>query len=296
MMAQGYKSAISFGLVYIPVTLHACIKNKDIGFNMLYKKTKERIKYKKTCDNCPANLSMDDIVKGYEYEKGKYIILTDKELEKIKSDSDKNITIQEFVKLEEIDPIFYDKSYYVVPTGADRAYYLLYKALEKEKKVGIAKTVLGTKENIVALRAINGQLVLNTMHFFDEIQNSPLNIPAPNITENEIKITKNIIDNMTYHFKAENYKNEYQQKLLKAIETKINGEEIQAQKIPRKKNIINLMDALKKTAEFTSKARKNGKAKLNEIGIEEKSDKKGLRDRVVNKKSSGKVIQFKKRA
>lgn len=260
-MAQSYKSAIAFGLVYVPITLHACIKNNDIGFNMLYKKTNERIKYKKTCENCPANLSTEDIIKGYEYEKDKYITLSDKELEKIKSDRDKNIEITQFVKLGEIDPIYFDKSYFVVPSGADNAYFLLLKAMEAENKVGIAKTVLGTKESVVALRVINGQIVLNTMHFYDEVQKNPIKLKEPYINEKELKLAKSIIDNMSEKFKPEDYKNEYREKLMQAIETKICGEEIRAEKSPRRNNIISLMDALKKTADTTTKTKKSKKTK-----------------------------------
>ena len=157
-MAYSYKGAITFGLVYIPITLELSVKEHDIGFNMLEKKTKSRVKYKKTCVDCNnKEISNEDIVKGYQYEKGKYVIFTDEDFEKIKTPKDKNITIEIFVNLDEIDPIYFDKAYYVKPIGADKAFHVLLKAMESEKKAGIAKTVLGTKETLVLLRVRNGK-------------------------------------------------------------------------------------------------------------------------------------------
>ena len=113
-MAYSYKGAIAFGLVYIPINLVVSVKENDIGFNMLEKKTKSRVKYRKTCVDCKdKEVKQEDIVKGYQYEKDKYVIFTDEDFEKIKSPKDKNITIEQFVNIEEIDPIYFDKSYYV---------------------------------------------------------------------------------------------------------------------------------------------------------------------------------------
>ncbi len=250
---MAYKSAIAFGLVYVPVVLHPCVKNNDIGFNLIYKKTGQRIKYKKTCEDCPANIKQDDIIKGYEYDKGKYVTLTEKEIENIKSERDKNISIIEFVKLNEIDPIYFDRAFYVVPSGADNAFKLLLKSLEEEQKVGIAKTVLGTKESVVALRVINGQMVLNTLYFFEEVQQNPIKLSDADVKDSELKLAKEIIKNLTQKFDPKQFKDEYRDKLMKAIDAKINGEEIKAQKSPKRNNVINIMDALKKTIQTTSK-------------------------------------------
>lgn len=173
-MAFSYKGAITFGLVYIPIVLVASIKNNDIGFNMIDKKTMSRVKYKKTCVDCDdKEVKNENIVKGYQYEKDKYVIFTDKDFEKIKTQKDKNITIEQFVNLSEVDPIYFDKAYYVKPTGADKAFEVLLEAMEKQKKAGIAKTVLGTKETLVLLRVKNGIMFANTLNwyavFYDEI-------------------------------------------------------------------------------------------------------------------------------
>ncbi len=263
---QSFKTSITFGLVFVPVTLHSCVKENTIAFNTLYKKTGERIRYEKTCDGCPSNISNEDIVKGYQYEKGNYVILTDEELEKIKNKKDTTIAIETFVKLEQIDPIYFDKSYFVKPTGGENAFALILKALESEQKVGIAKTVLGTKEQLVALRTINGQMVLNTMHFYDEIQESPVQKVKEEVKESELKLAKMVIDNMTEDFDPQKYKDEYREKLLFAIEDKINGKAIVGEKktIVKPTNIINLMQALQDSVKKTNKAKPTKKiSKIN---------------------------------
>lgn len=254
-MAHSFKTALSFGLVYVPVTLHACIKNDDLSFNTLYKKTGERIRYKKTCPNCPDNVPNEDIVRGYQYEKDKYVILTDQELEKLKTPKDKSIQIEKFVLLDEIDPVYFDKSYFIKPTGAENAYVLILKALEKQNKVGIAKTVLGTKEQLVAIRAVGGQLILNTMHFYDQVQASPVKLGKEKISEKELALAEMVIENMSDSFDIEEYKDEYKERVMAAIEDKIAGKKIVGKQkdVVGPSNIINLMEALQKSVSQTKK-------------------------------------------
>ena len=254
IMAYSYKGSISFGLVYIPITLHSIIKDNDIGFNMIDKKTMSRVKYKKTCADCEGReVKQDDIVKGFEYEDGKYVIFEDKDFEKIKSKKDKNITIEKFVNLSEVDPLYFDKPYYVVPTGAEKAFAVLLSAMEEEGKAAVAKTVLGTKETLILIRAKDGQMFLNTLFFEEEVTKNP----AKQITEKgnaaELKMAKAIIEGMSAKFVPSDYKDEYRQRVQEAIERKIAGKEIVA---PREKNVAtvaNLMDALTKSLELTQK-------------------------------------------
>ena len=251
-MAYSYKGAISFGLVYIPITLSASIKQNDIGFNMIEKKTMSRVKYKKTCVDCNnKEVKNEDIVKGYQYEKGKYVIFTDKDFEKIKSPKDKNIVIQQFVSLSEIDPIYFDKAYYVNPTGGEKAFNVLLSAMEKEKKAGIAKTVLGTKETLFLIRAKNGKMFASTMYFESEVQKCP-EIKKAKLDKKEVDLAINLINQMTEPFKPEKYKDEYNEKLKKAIKRKIAGNEIistEEKEEPTK--VINLMEALQKSLSGT---------------------------------------------
>lgn len=268
-MAFSYKSAISFGLVYFPVTLHACIKSDDISFNTLYKKTGERIKYKKTCEHCPPNINKEDIVKGFQYDKDKYVILTDSEIEKLKTPKEKSIDIESFVFLNEIDPIYFDKSYFVKPTGAENAFLIILKALKKQNKVGIAKTVLGSKEQVVAIREINGQMILNTMHFYDEVVASPVKDIKDKITEKELSLAEMVIENMTGVFEPEKYRNEYKKKIMKAIDDKIAGKKIKTASgdVVKPYNVVNLMEALEKSLKQTNKGKSKSKAKPKQAKI-----------------------------
>lgn len=261
-MAYSYKGAISFGLVYIPITLSTCIKENDIGFNMLDKKTMSRIKYKKTCVDCnEKEVKNENIVKGYQYEKDKYVIFDDKDFEKIKSPKDKNITIEKFVNLSEVDPVFFDKAYYVNPTGADKAFWVLLSAMEKQKKAGLAKTVLGTKETLVLVRTQDGNMIVNTLFFYDEVQAAPAYKKAT-ITKQELELAKTLINQMSGKFEPENYKDEYAEKVRRAIKAKISGNKIiSSQNIPAPTKVINIMEALKKSLKSPApKASKNKKA------------------------------------
>ena len=252
-MAYSYKGSISFGLVYIPVTLHSTIKDNDIGFNMIDKKTMSRVKYKKTCADCEGReVKQDDIVKGFEYEDGKYVIFEDKDFEKLKSKKDKNITIEKFVNLSEVDPLYFDKPYYVVPTGAEKAFAVLLTAMEEEGKAAIAKTVLGTKETLIVIRAQDGQMLLNTLFFEEEVTKNPAKVTEKGNAA-ELKMAKAIIEGMSGKFVPSEYKDEYRQRVQEAIERKIAGKEIIAPKEKGIGTVANLMDALTKSLELTQK-------------------------------------------
>lgn len=230
-MGYSYKGSISFGLVYIPVTLHSTIKDNDIGFNMIDKKTMSRVKYKKTCADCDGReVKQEDIVKGYEYEEGKYVIFNENDFEKLKSKKDKNITIERFVKLSEVDPLYFDKPFYIVPTGAEKAFKVLLLAMEEEEKAAIAKTVLGTKETLILIRAKDGQMLLNTLFFEEEITKNPAKEVDEKCSAAELKMAKAIIEGMTGEFNPKEYKDEYRQRVKEAIERKISGKEIVTRK------------------------------------------------------------------
>jgi DNA end-binding protein Ku len=259
-MGYSYKGSLSFGLVYIPITLHLTVKNNDIGFNMLDKKTLSRVQYKKTCVDCNGReLNQDDIVKGFRYEEDKYVVFTEEDFEKLKTKKDKNITIEQFVDISEIDPVYYDTPYYVAPTGAERAFKLLVKAMEDEGKVGIAKTILGTKETLIAIRAKNGEMLLNTLFFFEEVQKNPMKEIKEEINAAELELAKTIIKTMKKPFEPEKYKDEYRERVQKAIEDKIAGKEIAAPKEIKVARVANLMDALQASLSNFSKAAQKSK-------------------------------------
>lgn len=257
-MAYSYKGSISFGLVYIPITLHNSVKSNEIGFNLLDKKTMSRVKYKKTCADCGGReVKQEDIVKGYEYEDGKYVVFDEADFEKIKTPKDKNITIESFVDIGDIDPVYFDKPYYVNPTGGEKAFALLLKAMETSNKAGIAKTVLGNKETLIAIRVKDGKMLLNTLFFYDEIQKNPTNDVKEEIKPAELKIANSIIESMSGKFEPEQYKDEYQERVKNAIEAKINGKEITEPKQGKEHNAADLMEALQLTLKNAENKRTN---------------------------------------
>ncbi|MFA5450258.1 MAG: Ku protein [Clostridia bacterium] len=254
-MAYSYKSNISFGLVYIPVTLHLSVKDNDIKFNFVDKKSLSRVKYVKTCLDCSGKeVANEDIVKGYEYESGNYVLIENEDFEKIKSKRDKAITIEKFVLASHIDPIYYAKTYYIAPAGAEQAYNLLLAAMEEKGMAGIAKTVLGTKETLIVIRVKEGQMLLNTLFFQDEIQAPPAVNSKTAVAGKELELAKSLIENMSGNFDPNNYKDEYREKLLALIESKISGKALSLPKEKSERHTAgSLMDALVKSIESAQK-------------------------------------------
>lgn len=283
-MGFSYKTSINFGLVYIPVNLSIAVKDNNISFNMLHKKTMSRVQYKKTCVDCNnKEVNANDVVKAYQYEDGKYVIFEESDFEKLKTNKDKNITIEHFATLNEIDPIFYDKTYYVVPTGGYKAFSLLKRAMEDLNKVGIAKTILGNKEALIMLRVKNNQMYLNTMHFFEEIVNNPYQDNDTEVDIRELDLAKAIIDNMTVSFKPALYQDDYKERLLEAIEAKIRGQELLPLKDNQPNQVSSLFDALEQSLKQTAK--KSLKTSDNVIEVEGKEVKK-TRARTIKKDST----------
>lgn len=253
-MAVAHKSAISVGLLYIPVGLYKTTRDISISFNQLYKDTNERIRYKKFCPSCNKEVSSDEIIKGYEYEKDRYVTFTEDELENIKTKKDKTIHILHFAKLADVDPIYYEKNYYVVPnSGAEKAYELLKQAMLAKKEVAIAKTVIGTNENLIVLYPTKDIIIAKTLYYQDEIQVIPIATSKPAIEKAELEMAKTMIEAMTSEFDPSLYHDEYQERLKAAIETKIAGKEIVSADTSRPDNVIDLMEAMKKTVEMSKR-------------------------------------------
>lgn len=247
-MGASHKGAISLGLLYIPVGLYTTTRDNDVKFNQLCKDTKERVKYKKYCPSCNKEVHAEEIIKGYEYENDKYVIMTEDEIEKIKTKKDKTIHIIQFVNLSEINQIYYERNYYAIPeTGAEKAFELLRTAMLNEQKVALAKTVIGTKENLIVLYPTEDGIIAKTLFYEDEIAVVPKQIVAPQLSEAELTMAKSLINSMTGPFDASLYKDEYQERLRDAILQKIHGEDIVAVDNNVPNNVIDLMEALQKS-------------------------------------------------
>ncbi|WP_067728424.1 non-homologous end joining protein Ku [Oceanobacillus damuensis] len=254
-----WKGTISFGLVNIPVKMHAATENKDVKLRQLHKECKSPIKYEKTCPVCEEEIKNEDIVKAYEYAKNKFVILDEEELEALKKEQeDKAVEIVDFVKLENIDPIYFEKSYYLSPNeGGGKAYGLLRSALNDTGKIGIAKMMIRSKEQLAVIRVYENTLVVETIHYPDEVrsvQDVP-NIPEEvKIVKKELDTAKMLIEQLTAEFEPEKYKDEYRTALLDLIEEKKNNEQTATAKDkPVPDNVTNLMDALQASLERAKK-------------------------------------------
>ena len=264
-MAYSFKGNLSFGFVYIPITLYLATQDSTPSFRLFDQKTKSKIQYKKTCEDCGGReVKNDDIVKGYEYENGKFVFLEEKDLEKLKVEKDKNINIEQFIDISEIDPIWYDKSYYVIPKSADKAYYLLERAMANEAKAGLGRAILGNKESLVLVRAKDGIIMLSTLYFAEEIKKLPFEKEKVSLSSNELKMAKMIIREMTGKFEPSKYHDEYSKKVKETIKNKIKGQKIV---VPKKKKMVHvedLMEALKTSLESLDNKNKNSKRKYSQ--------------------------------
>ncbi len=262
-MAVAHKGSISMGLVLIPVGMYKATVDNDIHFNQLDKDSKARIRYKKYCSHCGKEVGSKDIVKGYEYEKDRYVVMTDEELEKIKTKKDKTIHIIQFAKMSEVNMIYYEKDYYAVPdAGAEKAFELLRQSMLSLKKVVVAKTVMGTNEKLLVLYPTKEGIIVKTLFFHDEIAAVPKPVRKMKLDENELSMAKMLIENMTKPFVAEDYHDEYQERLREAIMKKIEGQEIVSADTGSAANVIDLMDALQKSLELSGKKDKRSREQL----------------------------------
>lgn len=244
-MAATHKGAISFGLVHIPIALHTATQDNDIRFNQLCKEDGSRVKYKKVCANCGKEVTNADIVKGFEYEDGKYVTMTDADFEKAKTAKDRTVQILHFAELSDIPPIYFDKTYHAVPeTGGDKAYELLRRAMYEEKKVALAKTVMGQSEKLLILLPTEKEILIETLFFEDEIKEMPKEPARPELADSELTMAKTLIESMVKPFEPAQYHDEYQARLKQIIEDKIAGKEIVEAPKERTDNVIDLMAAL----------------------------------------------------
>lgn len=239
-------SSISFALVNIPVVLNPIIKNNDTSFNQLHNKCLNRIKYIKYCPHCKKDLIESDIIKGYQYERDNYIVFTKKELDKLKLEQDKEIEVIGFIKENEIDPWYYEKSYFLNTEGKSKAYNLFYEALKKTKRVALAKTVIGSKFYYCILKLGETGIIMTTLYFAEEV-NIPDKELKPKVTEKELNLAIKLIESMTSKFEPSKYKDEYQENIKKAINNKINGVPIKTKKKNSKSQINDLMKSLEKS-------------------------------------------------
>jgi DNA end-binding protein Ku len=253
-----WTGSINFGLVTIPVKLQTAIRTSDLRFNFLHKKDEGRINNVRRCSVCGEEVAFADIERGYEVEKGRYVVLTDEDFDRVNVEATQSVDIVQFVDLDEINPMYFDKPYYLEPDKRGRhAYALLREALKESNKVGVAKVVIRSKEHLAALKPNGDALVLELMHFADEIvDQSTLDFPASETPPaNELKVAKMLIDTMSEPFDATKFRDTYREEVLNMIEARAAGQEApkgKAKPTPHS-NVVNLMDVLQKSLEESKK-------------------------------------------
>jgi DNA end-binding protein Ku len=246
-----WSGAISFGLVNVPVKLYSAVSRKTVRFNQLNAETGNRIQQKRVDPDTGEEVPYEQIVKGFELTKDRYVVITPDELDALEPERTRTIQIEDFVDLAEIDPIYYDHPYYLVPDkGAAKAYGLLLNAMEASEKVAIARVVLRSKEQLVAIRPAGELLMMETMIFHDEVvpHDDLDDLPDAKdlkVSDREVKMAQQLIDSLSNDFEPEKYHDEYREKVLDLIERKASGEEIVVQpEAPEPAKVPDLMAAL----------------------------------------------------
>ena len=239
----GRKGAIAFGLVYIPVELYPATQDDAVRFNQLAKESMQRVRYVKTCPDCNRELGPDDIVRGYQYEKGKYVVVSDEELDAIKTDADRAMKIVQFVDLQEVPPVYFEKPYQVrAQPGGEKPLELLRLAMVEEGKAAIGTTVLGNSETPLALIPYGDDLVMMTLHYQSEVRDLPKPAERPAVDDAELDMARRLVESMAEPFDPARFKNAYQEKLMGLIQDKIAGKQVTPEKhSPQPANVINLM-------------------------------------------------------
>jgi DNA end-binding protein Ku len=243
-----WSGALTFGLVNIPVKLHSAVSQKEVRFHMIHGKDGGRIKLKRFCSVEDREVPFDEIVKGYEVGKGRYVMITPEELEAYDPKATRTVEIKDFVKLSDIDPIYYDHTYYLAPEkNAARAYRLLLEAMRATGKVAVATFVLRTRESLCCVRPIEDALALSTMSRADEIvPTSALELPeAPKPSERELHMAEQLVASLTAPFEPERYPDVHRERVLELVHRKAEGESIEAtppEEAPAK--VVSLADAL----------------------------------------------------
>lgn len=254
MARSMWAGSISFGLVNIPVKVFTAVHQKEIHFHQLHREDGGRIRLKRVCSKDGEEVPYQEIDKGYELSKGHYVRLTRQELEAVAPESSRAINLEDFVELGQIDPVFYEHTYYLVPDkGAERPYALLLEAMRQTQRVGIARMVMRTKEYLCAIRPLEDALAMSTMQFADEIvpvselDDLPKKSARPK--ERELKMAQQLVESLSSDWKPEKYKDDHRERVEALIEKKAAGEDILAEvEAPhRPEKVVSLMDALQRS-------------------------------------------------
>jgi DNA end-binding protein Ku len=246
-----WKGSISFGLVYIPISVYPATREEKLSFRQLRATDLSPIRYKKVAEADMKEVSADQIVKGFEYERGQYVVLKDEDFEKVRIESTHSIDITDFVQLEQVDPKFFYKPYFLEPQkGGEKAYALLHKALSGIGKIGIAKVVISNREYLAAVKSDGLFLVLELMHFASEVLSpEQLNRPNTELNDRELKMAQALIESMSVEWEPDKYRDEYRNAVMEMIEQKAQKKELPKveAKAPKATNVVDLVKVLQES-------------------------------------------------
>ncbi len=258
-----WSGTISFGLVAIPVKLFNAVRKQSVSFNQLDERTMSRIRYRKVSDESGDEVPDENIIKGYEVSKGRYVVVDPDELEPFIPAATRTVDLEEFVDLDEIDPVYFDSAYYVAPDANPKPYVLLARAMEESGKVAIARFVMRNKQYTAAIRADNGRLVMSTLAYADEVVD-PASIDElagledVDVSAKEIKMAESLVASLADSFEPEKYHDDYREQVLDLIGKKAAGEEFEMPEVEAEKpKIIDLMAALEASVEAAKSSRSN---------------------------------------
>lgn len=270
MASSVWKGSIVLSLVSIPVRLYAAARSERTYLHQIHDKCNTRVRQPLFCPTCNRFVNRDEIIKGYEYEEGQYVLMKDDEIKKLAAQSSSNLEISAFTKLDEIDPIFFDSSYFCLAEDAGKkGYHLLVKALEDTETIGIGKLLMHQRDYTVFLRPYQHGLLLHTMYFSNEIRSLAEfgALETESLKPQEVKLTEQLIRSMTEKFKPAQYHEEFQEKLKGLIEAKRNGQGIEIGPKAKTPRVVDMMAALKKSLATVGKSPEKSKTAKGHRGI-----------------------------
>ena len=256
-----WSGVISFGLVSVPVRMYTATESKELKFHFLDKRDLAPIGYDKVNKETGESVAADDIIRGFEVDKGRFVELADEDIDRLDVELTHSIDISDFVSIDEIDPLYFRKGYYLLPQdGAEKPYRLLVRALEETGRVAIAKVVIRNKQHLAAIRPVNDSLVLETMYYADEVR-QPEEAPKPQVRAPEVEMAKTLIENLAAEWDPAKYHDRYRTELLDLLKKKAKGKPLPEPKEEEGGEVVDLMEALRQSVQATKKKRASSKKK-----------------------------------
>ena len=256
-----WRGSLSFGLVALPVQLHTAVRENRPKFRLLHAKDKSPIKYERVCQRDGTSVAWEDLVKGYEYQKGRYVVLTKDDFKAAALDKDRRVQVSDFVPADAIDDRYFDQPYYLVPDkGGEHAYAVFNRALEETGRIGIGKVVMRERQHLVAVESIDNRLVLTMLRFASEVVEPPAlaTVDGAKVAAKEIKLATDLIAALAADWKPEQYKDDYQENLKEVINSKLKGETIELEEDgrPMRAEVIDLAERLRASLKAAGASRK----------------------------------------